>query len=236
MTNRQISPHTASFEKIFREYYPVLLPFVERHVGERELAKDLVQDVFLKLYKSYPYFSSEVNIKSWLYTSSRNAALDYLRHLKVRDNNKLLMAEAMMYAADVDEVISEELTRKIHEAIDSLPLQCCQIVRMHIIDGKKYTEISAELGISINTIKTQIFRGYKKLRELLADDLNALVLFFFKIICPQLIALHSTEIADSIGRNVENQKKYQIFVTQNKNKLVLSVIETNCRMKIRCLL
>ena len=54
MTNRQISPHTASFEKIFREYYPVLLPFVERHVGERELAKDLVQDVFLKLYKSYP--------------------------------------------------------------------------------------------------------------------------------------------------------------------------------------
>ena len=62
MTNRQISPHTASFEKIFREYYPVLLPFVERHVGERELAKDLVQDVFLKLYKSYPYFSSEVNI------------------------------------------------------------------------------------------------------------------------------------------------------------------------------
>ena len=131
MTNRQISPHTASFEKIFREYYPVLLPFVERHVGERELAKDLVQDVFLKLYKSYPYFSSEVNIKSWLYTSSRNAALDYLRHLKVRDNNKLLMAEAMMYAADVDEVISEELTRKIHEAIDSLPLQCCQIRRHH---------------------------------------------------------------------------------------------------------
>ena len=61
------------------------------------------------------------------------------------------MAEAMMYAADVDEAISEELTRKIHEAIDSLPLQCCQIVRMHIIDGKKYTEISAELGISINT-------------------------------------------------------------------------------------
>ncbi len=49
MTNRQISPHTASFEKIFREYYPVLLPFVERHVGERELAKDLVQDVFFEI-------------------------------------------------------------------------------------------------------------------------------------------------------------------------------------------
>lgn len=182
MGKQQFLNNLTYFENTFRKYYPSLLAFVERHVGDRDVAKDLVQDVFLKLYKSYPYLSSEVNIKSWLYTSSRNAALDYLRHLKVRDNNKLLMAEAMMYAADVDEVISEELTRKIHEAIDSLPLQCCQIVRMHIIDGKKYTEISAELGISINTIKTQIFRGYKKLRELLADDLNALVLFYFHIV------------------------------------------------------
>jgi RNA polymerase sigma factor (sigma-70 family) len=199
--NRQLTERTdydsPEYYKLIEEvsalsekYYSIDLTHFEADVEKtllglgfkRELAKDLVQDVFLKLYKSYPYFSSEVNIKSWLYTSSRNAALDYLRHLKVRDNNKLLMAEAMMYAADVDEVISEELTRKIHEAIDSLPLQCCQIVRMHIIDGKKYTEISVELGISINTIKTQIFRGYKKLRELLADDLNALVLFYFHIV------------------------------------------------------
>ena len=139
-----------SFEEVFRRDYPVLLPFVERHVGDRELAKDLVQDVFFKLYENLPDFSSEGSIKSWLYTSSRNAALDYLRHLKVRDNNKLLMAEAMMYAADVDEMISEELAQKINEAINSLPAQCCQIVRMHIIDGKKYTEISAELELSMN--------------------------------------------------------------------------------------
>lgn len=168
-----------SFEEVFRRYYPVLLPFVERHVGDRELAKDLIQDVFFKLYENLPNFSSEGSIKSWLYTSSRNAALDYLRHLKVRDNNKVLMAEAMMYAADVDELISEELAQKINEAINSLPSQCCQIVRMHIIDGKKYTEISAELEVSMNTIKTQIFRGYKRLRELLSDDFNALVLFYF---------------------------------------------------------
>lgn len=95
---------------------------------------------------------------------------------------------------------------------------------MHIIDGKKYTEISAELGISINTIKTQIFRGYKKLRELLADDLNALVLFYFHIV--------RKENPDFCCKSEEISN----FVTQNKNKLVLSVIETNCRMKIRCLL
>lgn len=167
------------FEEIFRKYYPSLLAFVERHVGDRDLAKDFVQDVFFKLYESKGEFPTDAGLKSWLYTASRNAALDYIRHLKVRDDHQLLMAESMMYAAEVDETISEELAQKINEAINSLPPQCSRIVRMSIMEGRKYTEISAELGISMNTIKTQIFRGYKKLRELLSDDFDALVLFYF---------------------------------------------------------
>lgn len=169
-----------SFEDIFRRYYPHLLAFVERQVGDRDLAKDFVQDVFFKLYESELCFPSEPSLKSWLYKASRNAALDYLRHLKVRDDNQLLMAEAMMYSGEIDESISEELAQRVNEAINSLPPQCSQIVRMNIIDGKKYSEISAELGISINTIKTQIFRGYKKLRESLSDDMGHLVLLFIQ--------------------------------------------------------
>ena len=181
MAVQQISGNIQHFEEIFRKYYPVLLSFVERHVGDRDVAKDFVQDVFFKLYESKGEFLTDASLKSWLYTTSRNAALDYLRHLKVQDDHQLLMAESMIYAADVDEVISEELACKIEEAINSLPAQCQQIVRMNIIDGRKYTEISAELGISINTIKTQISRGYKKLRELLSADFNALVLFYFRL-------------------------------------------------------
>lgn len=169
-----------SFEDIFRRYYPHLLAFVERQVGDRDLAKDFVQDVFFKLYESELCFPSEPSLKSWLYKASRNAALDYLRHLKVRDDNQLLMAEAMMYSGEIDESISEELAQRVNEAINSLPPQCSQIIRMNIIDGKKYSEISAELGISINTIKTQIFRGYKKLRESLSDDMGHLVLLFIQ--------------------------------------------------------
>lgn len=179
MAVKLIGDRGQSFEEIFRKYYPVLLSFVERHVGDRDLAKDFVQDVFFKLYESKGDFPTDASLKSWLYTTSRNAALDYLRHLKVRDDHQLLMAESMMYAADVDEEISEELARKINEAINSLPAQCRQIVRMNIIDGRKYTEISTELGISVNTIKTQISRGYRKLRELLSADFNSLVLFYF---------------------------------------------------------
>ena len=77
-------------------YYKVLVLFVERHIGDRNTAKDLVQDIFLKLYENSSSFPNDFNLKSWLYCLARNAAIDYLRHLKVMDRNKFLMAEAEM--------------------------------------------------------------------------------------------------------------------------------------------
>lgn len=169
----------AYFEEVFRKYYPGLLLFVERHVGDRDLAKDIVQDAFYRLYESAGQLPDEVRLKSWLYTACRNAAIDYLRHLKVMDNNKLLMAESMMYAAEVDEEIDEELADHIRKAIDSLPEQCRMIIHMSVIEGKKYTVIAQELNISINTVRTQISRGYKKLRTQLSGRFDRLVLFFY---------------------------------------------------------
>ena len=170
--------HMIRFEEVFRKYYPSLLAFVTRHVGDREMAKDFVQDVFFKLYESKVVFPSEGSLKSWLFMTSRNAALDYLRHLKVMDQHQILMAESMIYAHEIDETLDDILVRKIQEAVNSLPSQCRQIVRMNIIDGRKYTEISEELGISVNTVKTQISRGYKRLRTLLSGNTDALLLLF----------------------------------------------------------
>ena len=182
MGKQQAFEHLVYFEEIFRKYYPSLLAFVERHVGDREMAKDFVQDVFFKLYESKSDFPTEAGLKSWLYITSRNAALDYLRHLKVVDENQVLMAESMMYAAEVDELLNEELVRRINAAIDSLPPQCQQIIRMSIFDGLKYTEIAARLDVSVNTVKTQISRGYKKLREELAGYESCLILLVYKLV------------------------------------------------------
>ena len=165
-----------TYEVVFKMYYRVLVLFVERHVGDRNVAKDIVQDIFLKLYENCNVFPSDFNLKSWFYCLARNAAIDYLRHLKVEDRNKFLMAEAMLYAADIDKNVDEKLYLRIQEAIATLPEQCRRIVLMSVVDGKKYWEISNELGISMNTIRTQVARGYKKLREKLSDDNLAIFL------------------------------------------------------------
>lgn len=181
MTASQKDQTKKQFEKIFKQYYPLLVAFIERHVGDAALAQDLAQDVFFKLYESKSDFTTDACLKSWLYTTSRNIAIDYLRHLKVEDNYQILAAEALMYAGEADEEINETLVRKINEALNTLPEQCRQIVKMNIIDGYKYTEIADMLGISINTVRTQISRGYKKLRELLSEDFKSLVMLYLQI-------------------------------------------------------
>ena len=181
MTTSQKDQIEKQFEKVFKQYYPLLVAFIERHVGDATLAQDLAQDVFFKLYESKSTFTNDAGLKSWLYTTSRNIAIDYLRHLKVEDNYQILAAEALMYAGEADEEINETLVKKINEALNTLPEQCRQIVKMNIIDGYKYTEIADMLGISINTVRTQISRGYKKLRELLSEDFKSLVMLYLQI-------------------------------------------------------
>ncbi len=165
------------YEVVFKKYYPGLVMFVCRHVGDREVAKDIVQDIFFKLFEISHSLSKDFNLKSWFYKVARNAAVDYLRHLQVVDRHKFLMAEAMLTSEELDEEIDEEVYNRVNEAIDSLPEQCRLIIKLNVIEGKKYLEIAEELDISINTIRTQVSRGYKKLREILSRGEETLILW-----------------------------------------------------------
>ncbi|MCB6971671.1 RNA polymerase sigma-70 factor [Butyricimonas synergistica] len=167
------------YEIIFKKYYPKLLVFVNRHVGDQDVAQDIVQDIFFKLFESSRSLPDNFNLKSWLYKVARNAALDYLRHLQVIDRHKFLMADAMIVAEDVDESVDEEIYDRVNQAVESLPEQCRLIIKLNVIEGKKYLEISEELGISINTIRTQVSRGYKKLRDILSNERDTLILVIY---------------------------------------------------------
>ncbi|MBS7199748.1 MAG: sigma-70 family RNA polymerase sigma factor [Bacteroidales bacterium] len=63
-----------------------------------------------------------------------------------------------LFAGDVDEQVDEEIYDRVNQAVESLPEQCSLIIKLNVIEGKKYLEISEELGIPINTIRTQVFR------------------------------------------------------------------------------
>ena len=169
---------TQTYEVVFKKYYQPLVMFVMRHVGNEDVAKDIVQDIFFKLFESSRSLPDNFQLKSWFYKVARNAAVDHLRHLQVEDKYKFLMAEAMINVPDMDEEIDEQVYDKVNLAIESLPEQCRLIIKLNVLEGKKYQEIAEELGITVNTIRTQVSRGYKKLRDILSGVVDSSVLFF----------------------------------------------------------
>lgn len=167
-----------TYEVVFKKYYPLLVVFIVRHIGDEDVAKDIVQDIFFKLFEIGHSLPDNFQLKSWFYRVARNAAVDYLRHLQVEDKYKFLMAEGMINIPDIDEEIDEQVYAKVNLAIESLPEQCRLIIKLNVLEGKKYQEIAEELGITINTIRTQVSRGYKKLREILAEEVGTSVLIY----------------------------------------------------------
>ena len=73
--------------------------------------------------------------------------------------SKLFESNRSLFTGDVDEQIDEEIYDRVNQGVESLPEQCSLIIKLNVIEGKKYLEILEELGIPINTIRTQDFSG-----------------------------------------------------------------------------
>jgi len=161
--NRQV------FEGLFREYYPFLTKFAEGFVFDRQVAEDIVQNLFLHFWENVSHIEIESSIRSYLYQSVRNRCLNYLRDLHVQDKHRLLYIEAGLNSEDPLIWQETDLIRQIQEAIDSLPVQMRELFVMKYLQGMKTKEIAGMKGISENTIKTQLQRAKEKLRRKLSE-------------------------------------------------------------------
>ncbi len=167
-----------AFEKIFREYYKRLHGFAYTYVEERTAAEDIVQSVFLKIWTDRKNWDPPGTVKQYLFASVRNEALNILRHEKIVIETRESVIESFRehhQAKKAETAETEALRLKIEEGIEKLPHRCRQIFLLNRRSGLTYTEIADYLGISINTVNTQMGRALKSLRDTLSDYLPALV-------------------------------------------------------------
>ncbi|WP_423129773.1 RNA polymerase sigma factor [Gaoshiqia sp. Z1-71] len=153
------------FEALFREYYPFLTRFAEGFVFNRQLAEDIVQNLFIYFWENARHLQLDSSIKSYFYQSVKNRCLNHLRDLQVYDRHKLLYIEASLNSEDPSSWEEIDISGQIHEAIESLPPQMKELFLMKYTQGTKTKDIAAAKGISENTVKTQLKRAKDKLRE-----------------------------------------------------------------------
>jgi RNA polymerase sigma-70 factor (family 1) len=161
----------SAFETLFHAYYAPLCSFAYRYLGARDLAEEIVQEVFLCIWERRESWDVRTSVRSYLLTSVRNAALSYLRHervvrrrqAEVRDSHESVAASPEACALEAETVVA------VRQAIARLPDRCRLVFTLHREQGLTYTEVAEALGISPRTVEVQIGRALKSLRKALAS-------------------------------------------------------------------
>lgn len=166
---------------LFDSTYPSMCVFAVKYVKDLDVAKDIVQDVFIKVWEQKVVFHNENVVKSFLYTSIKNKSLDYLKSRYVRHTETFSMADITLVEDDsffMNEVIIAEVSNTVQNAIATLPPKCAEILKLSL-QNYKNEEIASQLNISVNTVKAQKKIAYKRLKPLLERCLSLLAYLFY---------------------------------------------------------
>ncbi|AWW32967.1 RNA polymerase sigma-70 factor [Echinicola strongylocentroti] len=169
-----------AFELLFKLYYDKLLHLAKYYTNNAEDAEEIVQDVFLKLWERRKKIT-ELN-NSYLFTMTKNACLDYLKHQSVvQKKSKELydsqLADPLRFIQNetASYVLEKELDQKIQESIAALPTKQREVFIKSRMDGKKNMEIAQELKISKRTVDTHITLALKAMRLQLKEFLMVML-------------------------------------------------------------
>ncbi len=160
----------AAFEALFHAYHAALCAFGYRYVDSREVAEEIVQEVFLFIWERRATWDVHGSVKNYLFTAVRNAAVSWLRHERVvrrRHAETVDLFTRPMAPAD-RELTSAELLVAVRRAVARLPERCRLIFTLHREQGLTYREIASVLDLSPKTVEVQMGRALKALRKSLA--------------------------------------------------------------------
>jgi len=152
---------------LFENEETPLLRYTCELVGQRAVAEEIVQDVFLQLHIHWENVDSP---RAWLYRSARNKAFNHIRdHQRETVNGRSSTTQSLCDESEtpIKAMAKLEAIETLHEAIDSLQEADRQLVRMKYFDGLKYREISEKTGMSISNVGYRLHHILKDLADTL---------------------------------------------------------------------
>jgi RNA polymerase sigma-70 factor (ECF subfamily) len=163
-----------TFKSLYDAFYTCLLLYANSIINNIDISKDIIQDIYLKLWEKRKEFTIKYSLKSYLYTAVRNSCMDYLKHLKVekkyvdhslvelKEKELIFFSELFIHPEEDD---FEKYLNEINMVVDDLPEQRKKIFKLSRYEGMKNIEVAQRLNLSVRTVDTQIYRALKTLRE-----------------------------------------------------------------------
>lgn len=157
------------YKNVFNHFYKGLVLYANNFLFDQQTSEDVVQDVFIWLWENAKNIEIKSSLQAYLYAMVRNKCLNYLKSVKVTDDLNVIDLNSMLLLDDdLDSISDEEKTivyNHILKIIETFPESMQQIFKLKFIENYKYEEIADEMGISVNTVKTQLKRAKLKISE-----------------------------------------------------------------------
>lgn len=168
-----------AFQELYQDYYRSLVVYAIGFVEQRQIAEDIVQDLFISLLEKNITIQSLAGLKAFLYNSVKNKSINHLKHLDIENKYVQHIQDSLKQEVTLEsDMEEEEIYRQLFLAIEKLPPRCREIFEMNL-DGKRNEEIAEILNLSIETVKTQ----KKKAMNLLRKHINPnLLLYIYAVI------------------------------------------------------
>jgi len=138
----------------------------ESVVRERALAEEIAQEVMLELWRRRETLQVEQTFRAYLLRSTRNRALNHVRHQRVVAREATIAAIDPPSAPSAeDQMLGTELEQAVRVAIDGLPKKCREVFLLSRDQGLKYAEIAVALEISVKTVEKRMGQALAELRQ-----------------------------------------------------------------------
>lgn len=164
--------YNAKFQELVNQYQEPLYWHIRKIVVRHQDADDVLQEVFIKVWRKLHTFKGQAALSTWLYRIATNEALNFLN----REKRKSLISgedvtKMLMNKLDTDPYFSgSDIDKKLHKAVLKLPEQQRLVFNMKYFDDMKYEDIAKILGKSEGALKASYHHAVKKIKEALRAD------------------------------------------------------------------
>ena len=157
----------ATFEMVFRQYYTPLCMYAFSITGRKDIAEEVVQDVFYNIWKERERIRIRLSLKNYLFGAVKNHSLNYKEHEEVHQRyQEQILLESHETDLSPHELLEyKELESLISKILNRMPGRRRKIFLLHRMEGKKQKEIADELAISIKTVEAEMTKAYQALRQ-----------------------------------------------------------------------
>ena len=161
-----------AFNALYRLHSTMLLANIRNLVRDQETAKELLQELYLKVWENRENIDETKSFRAYLFTIARNMVYNHFRKIAMDNKAKLRLINEITEAYEYNHAGLDDAanTALLQDAVQSLSPQCREVYRLSRMEGRSHEEISQVMGISLSTVNNHIVKAKREMRSFLAKN------------------------------------------------------------------